>query len=260
MKEYIIKIIPNFVLKYLYNRKKRKLNRFYKGDCVVCSICNSNYKLFRPYGLVERQNARCPNCNSLERHRLLWKYLHEKTDLLKLKDSIRILHFAPEVFFYNLFDNMNNIDYVPCDLFPEKYNFHGKAKVHKIDITNITYPDNSFDFILCNHVLEHILDDKLAISELYRVMKKGGQGIFQVPVIYSMEHTYEDHSLTTPKERLKAFGQEDHVRRYGRDYISRLKVPGFEVIEDDFVKTFSKNELFKFGFEEHEFIYICKKL
>ena len=260
MKKSIIKITPHFVLKYLYNRKKRKLNNYYKGNTVECTICKSKYKLFRPYGIVERKNARCPSCNSLERHRLLWKYLNEKTDLLKVKDPIKVLHFAPEAFFYKIFDNMSHIDYVPCDLFTEKYRYLGKAEVQRIDITNIKYEDNYFDFIICNHVLEHIPDDMLAISELYRVMKKGGFGIFQVPINYDLEYTYEDKSLITPEERLDAFGQEDHVRIYGRDYKCRLEQEGIEVLVDDFIKTFSEVELFKFGFEADELIYYCKKV
>ena len=260
MKKSIIKITPNFVLKYIYNFKKRKRNKFYEGNNVECAICKAKFKLFRPYGIIERKNAKCPNCNSFERHRLLWKYLNEKTDLLNLKNSIKMLHFAPEAFFYKLFDEIEKIDYIPCDLFPDKYKYHGNAKVIKMDITNIKYDDNSFDFILCNHVLEHIPDDILAISELYRVMKKGGYGIFQVPIIYTLEHTYEDSTLTTPEQRLEAFGQHDHVRRYGRDYKNRLADQGFEVIVDNYVKTFSKEELFRFGFESNELIYKCRKV
>ena len=259
LKKLLVKVTPHFILKYRYLKKKQKLNKFYEGNTVECTICKSTYRQFRPYGLIERKNARCPNCNSLERHRLLWKFLHEKTDIMKPKKSIKILHFAPEPFFYRFFDNVDNVDYFPCDLYPDKYKYQGNSVIRKVDITSIPFENDYFDFILCNHVLEHITDDSLAISELYRVMKRNGQGIFQVPIIYSLEQTYEDTSLTSPEERLKAFGQEDHVRRYGCDYIDRLRLPGFEVIEHDFVKTFSKDELFKYGFEDHELIYICKK-
>jgi SAM-dependent methyltransferase len=259
IKKNIIKITPNFILKILYNRKKRIIDNSYRGNDVECLICKAKYKLFRPYGIVERKNAQCPNCNSLERHRLLWSYVNDKTNLINNNSRIKILHIAPERFFYNLFDNAENIDYVPCDLFPEKYGYSG-TEILKIDITNISLDDNSFDFILCNHVLEHIIEDKLAISELYRVMKTGGFGIFQVPINYSLEETYEDLSIITPDQRLAAYGQSDHVRIYGSDYIDRLKNAGFKVIIDNYVKSFSKSEKFKYGFSADELIYKCQKV
>ena len=260
MKESIIKIMPHFILKWIYNFKKHRINKFYKGDKVQCTICNATYKLFRPYGLVERKNARCPNCDSLERHRLLRQYLVTKTDLFKSKAIIKVLHFAPEPFFYKIFDNMEHIDYIACDLFPENYKYFGNTKIQKMDITDITFDSDTFDFILCNHVLEHVIDDKLAISELYRVMKKGGFGIFQVPIVYSLEQTYEDITITSREQRLEVFGQEDHVRCYGTDYLERLEHSGFNVIVDNFVNTFSNKEIFKYGFSSDELIYRCNKV
>ena len=114
-----------------------------------------------------------------------------------------------------------------------------------MDITDIPFEKDTFDFILCNHVLEHVPDDKLAMSELYRVMKKGGNGIFQVPIDYGRATTYEDWTITTPEERKKAFGQHDHVRWYGQDYKLRLHEAGFSVHEDDFVKKFSSEDIYK---------------
>jgi hypothetical protein len=108
-------------------------------------------------------------------------------------------------------------------------------------------------------VLEHIPDDILAMRELYRVMKKGGWGIFQVPIRQTLEKTYEDFSITDPKEREKAFGQNDHVRWYGQDYKDRLKRVGFNVTEDDYVKKFSPNEIFQFGLKPTELIKYCVK-
>ena len=113
--------------------------------------------------------------------------------------------------------------------------------------------------ILCNHVLEHVPADTQAMAELYRVMKKGGWGILQVPVDYNREKTYEDFTITKPKEREKAFGQHDHVRWYGQDYKDRLKSAGFKVIEDDYVKSFSSEELLQMGLNPSHLIYYCKK-
>lgn len=226
--------------------------------------------VFKSYGLaeeknnigwVERENAKCIECSSMERHRLQFLYLTNKTNLFDDHQKIKLLHFAPEKAFIDIFSNRQHIEYIPCDLFPERYNFKDKIKVLKVNITEIPFQDNFFDVILCNHVLEHVVDDKLAMSELYRVMKKGGWGIFQVPLDYGYkrETTYEDFTITTPKERERAFGQWDHVRLYGDDYKDRLQSVGFKVTVDDYIKTFSEDELFKFGLLPFELIYYCQK-
>lgn len=236
-------------------RKKRK-ERIFKGNIVHCTICNSKYREFGPFGKKKRKNAKCHNCGSLERHRLVWEYIQDRKLINK---PMRLLHFAPEKVFYGIFSEMPEIDYFPCDLYPNIYDYNGKTKVRKADITNIPFPNDHFDFILCNHVLEHIPDDALAMSELYRVMKPNGMGIFQVPIDYSLDTTYEDFSITSPKARLKAFGRRDHVRWYGKDYKDRLKKAGFEVTEDHFVDSFTEEDQFKYGFDTTELIYLCKK-
>jgi SAM-dependent methyltransferase len=207
----------------------------------------------------KRENARCHKCRSLERHRLLWKYFHEKTDLFKGKKSISLLHFAPEACFYHAFSNNRGIDYVPCDLFPEFYNFRKGPRIRKVDITAIPFADETFDVIICNHVLEHIENDKLAMSELHRVMKQDGWGIFQVPLEYNLATTYEDFTITDPLEREKAFRQKDHVRIYGRDYKDRLTSAGFKVNEDDYIKSISEQEIKKYRLAPDELIYYCSK-
>lgn len=226
------------------------------GNDVQCPICQSRYKIFRPYGL--NKNIGCPKCGSHQRHRLLWKYFKEKNQIPD-KKSIKILHFAPERFFYDLFSKTNNIEYFPVDLFPEIYNYNGKIKIIKVDITNIPFENNYFDIIICNHVLEHIPNDHLAMSELFRVLKKDGFSILQVPVDYNREKTYEDFKITDPKQREIAFGQTDHVRWYGRDYTERLKIAGFKVFEDDFIDTFNDKDKFKYGLMKGEIIYKCVK-
>ena len=259
MKSSLKKLIPNSIIKEYHAYRKRQEIKSYLGEDVVCSICHSKFKQFAPFGLVTRENARCLHCGSLERHRLLWKYLHSNTNIFDGGSQKRLLHFAPEKMFYDVFSQNKNILYTPCDLFPEAYDHKGKVKVIRVDITNIPFEANHFDAIICSHVLEHIIDDRLAMSELYRVMKKGGWGIFQVPLDYSRTATYEDFSITTPEEREKAFGQIDHVRVYGQDYKNRLKQVGFEVKEDEYVKSFSEEELFKYGLMASELIYYCRK-
>lgn len=259
MKRIIKKMAPKFLLKWRQNYQKKKSLQIYSGDNVLCPICNSKFKEFGIYGFVPRKNARCHNCGSLERHRLLWKYFNEKTDLFKADLKTRLLHFAPEKTLYGVFSKNQNIEYYPCDLFPQHYEYRGNVKITKADINDIPFEENYFNVIICNHVLEHIPDDAHAMSELYRVLKKDGWAILQVPIDYNRETTYEDFTITTPEGREKAFGQKDHVRIYGRDYKDRLSKAGFIVNEDDFVKSFSSEDLLRFGLAKSEFIYYCKK-
>ncbi|MBW8242184.1 methyltransferase domain-containing protein [Muricauda oceani] len=236
-------------------RKKRK-EKIFKGNIVHCTICHSEYREFGAFGHIKRKNAQCHNCGSLERHRLVWKYIQDKE---LINRPLKLLHFAPEKVFYDIFSESSQIDYFPCDLHPNIYDYKGKTSVSKADITQIPFEDDYFDFILCNHVLEHIPDDALAMSELFRVMKPNGMGIFQVPIDYDRGKTYEDFSITSEKGRLKAFGRRDHVRWYGQDYKERLANAGFEVTEDDYISSFTKEEQFKYGFDSTEKVYLCHK-
>lgn len=259
MKKLIKMLIPELILnKYRrYIEKKREMQNF-KGNNVICVICNSEFKEFREFGIVKRKNAQCLKCHSLERHRLIWKYINERTDLLTSTNKLRLLHFAPEKPFYDVFSKHQNIEYYPCDLMAELCSRYVKGKVLKADITDIPFENDFFDVIICSHVLEHIPDDALAMSELYRVLKKKAWSILQVPIDYNRAKTYEDFSITEPEKREKAFGQSDHVRWYGRDFKDRLERSGFKVNEDNFVKTFSEDELFKYGFK-NQLIYYCEK-
>lgn len=260
MKKFLKKILPEKLLLTYRNYKKRKNMRVISGDKVQCSICNSHFKYFAPYGVVSRPNARCHNCGSLERHRLLWKYLDENTQLFNPTGKIKVLHFAPERIFYDKLSSTPNIIYTPCDLMPELYEVEGGVEVVKADITKIPFDDQSFDVILCNHVLEHIIDDKLAMKELFRVLKPDGFGVFMVPM-NNKAMTYEDFSITDPKEREKAFGQYDHVRVYGKDYFTRLQSCGFTIDEKakHFTENFSDSELHRFGFLKDEILTLCTK-
>jgi len=257
--KFLKNFIPNFLKNIYINYKKQKELQPYKGDKVFCPICNSSFNNFAPYGFPTRKNAKCRNCGSLERHRLLYIYFNDKTNLFADASKISLLHFAPEKEFYDIFSQEKYKQYIPGDLSPEKYNYNGKVKLRKVDITKIPFEDNSFDVVLCNHVLEHVPNDIQAMAEMYRVMKKGGWGIISVPIDYRREETYEDFTITTAQEREKAFGQHDHVRWYGRDYKDRLKNSGFKVTEDDYVKKFSSDELFRLGLQGTEIIYYCEK-
>ncbi|MDB5203421.1 MAG: SAM-dependent methyltransferase [Ferruginibacter sp.] len=223
------------------------------GNKVLCPCCGSKYSEFAPFGDSRRKNAWCPKCESLERHRLLWMYFENKTDLYTKPH--KMLHVAPETIFMSHFKKQKNIDYHPVDIFPHLY----PAGTQYFDVLNHNEPDNSYDVIICNHVFQYIEDDKTAINNLYKLMTPGGWGIMQVPINGKTVKTYEDSSITDPQERLKAFGLKEHVRYYGLDYADRLRAAGFNVRVDDYTAEFSEADNYKYGFWKGDAIYYVSK-
>jgi SAM-dependent methyltransferase len=260
MREFLRKITPYAFIKAYRHILRQKERFIYRGNKVTCPICMSTFKSFAAYKPSKRKNSRCINCGSLERHRLQFLYLTEKTDLFKPNNNLKLLHFAPEKPLYSAIAKCGNIEYTKCDLSPRSPDFREISDVQKVDITNIAFDDNSFDVILCNHVLEHIEDDHAAMKELYRVLNKNGWGIFQVPIKHRSEKTYEDFSITGSRQRKKAFGQHNHVRIYGRDYTERLKNAGFTVVKDDYATSLSEADRIKYGINPREVIFLCKKM
>lgn len=190
-----------------------------RGSRFYCPVCERGFRKFFKFGVNPRLNARCPGCGSLERHRLLWIALYDLQDKSLIQRGGRLLHVAPEPCLAEKF--RQEYDYLSIDL-------DGKKAMMAMDLTAMTFDDNSFNAIVCNHVLEHIQDDKKAMKELYRVLKPGGWASIQVPI--KGDITQEDLSVTDPKERLRLYGQEDHVRYYGRDFAERLKKAGFDIL------------------------------
>ena len=224
-----------------------------KGDKFTDPIDGKSFKSMLPYGYgTQRNNVLSPSTLSLERHRLLWLYLKNETDFFTSTSKKKVLHFAPEQAFYKLFRNQKNLDYTTTDLLSPL------ADV-KADICNLPFEDNSYDIILCNHVLEHIPDDTKAMQELYRVLKPGGMGIFQIPQDLSRAKTFSDDTITDQKERAKIFGQYDHVRIYGLDYFDKLRSIGFKVIEEDYTKKISPELVEKYCLAKGEIIPVCYK-
>ena len=204
-----------------------------------------------PYGYVnQRINALSPGTLSLERHRLLWLYLKNKTDFFN--SNLKILHIAPEQAFFKFLKSVNNQNYITFDLNSPLADIKG-------DICAMPFEDNFFDFILCNHVLEHIVDDTKAMKELYRVLKRKGIAILQVPINVGRDKTFEDNNITTKKERIEKFGQYDHVREYGLDYYKKLESIGFSVEKNNYASKFNENDINKYGIVRDEIIPICKK-
>ncbi|NEQ81552.1 MAG: methyltransferase domain-containing protein [Moorea sp. SIO2I5] len=167
-------------------------------------------------------DAECPWCGSQARHRLVWQFFKEDMNIFQGDKKLNILHIAPEGCFRNRIKKHYHENYITADLLAKNVDV-------KMDITDIQYADKSFDLIYCSHVLEHVVDDRKAISEFYRVLKPGAKAIILVPVAPNLEKTDEDFTVTDPQERLRRFGQEDHVRTYGKDVVQRLEEPGFRV-------------------------------
>src|SRR4051794_27384302 len=170
-----------------------------------------------------RPDAICPRCGAQERPRALWLYVERRPDLLPRPQ--RLLHFAPELIFRRRFEQAPGLEYLTADLDSPD------AMVH-FDITSIPYPDDSFDAIVCSHVLEHVEDDRAAMRELLRVLRPDGFAILLVPLDLSRDETYEDAAVTAPEARAREFWQHDHVRLYGRDFRRRLEEEGFHVQVD----------------------------
>lgn len=223
---------------------------FYKGHNVHCTVCERDFRKFLPYGNKGLDNRLCPKCLSLERHRLMWLFFNQKTDLFK--KPLKVLHIAPEQAFLKPFKNAENIDYVTADLLSPI------ADV-KLDIRDMPLEDNSFDVVICNHVMEHIDEEQKALREVHRVLKDTGWAILQVPLDVTLTKTYEDPTIVSEAEREKAFGQYDHVRLYGTDYKDRLAKAGFRVNVDDFVKTLDPEMVKKIRVDDTEMIYQCFK-
>ena len=253
--KYIIslatRLIPRHYLQHVSNFFLKIFSLFLRGDNFEDPINGKRYRRLLPYGrLKSRKNALAPDSMSLERHRLMWLFMQEETNFFK--ENLKFLHIAPEYCFIKLFKNMKNLDYTTGDLISPW------ADV-KMDVHDIPFKDNHFDVVICNHVLEHVKDDKKVMKEFFRVMKKGGWGIFQVPIDYNNAYTKEDKSITDPKQREKLYWQSDHLRLYGRDYGTKLEDAGFTVTESNFIEKLDRSLVERYALPKGELIYFCEK-
>lgn len=224
-----------------------------KGNKFTDPIDGKSFRKFLPYGYGEqRENALSPSTLSLERHRLMWLFLNDETNFFTSTKKLKVLHIAPEQCFLGIFRKQKNLDYITSDL-------ESPIADVKADICDLPFQENEFDVVFCNHVLEHIPDDTKAMQELFRVMKKGGFGIFQIPQDLSIENTFEDNSITDKKKRAEIFGQYDHVRVYGRDYFDKLRSIGFNVDEVEYTKKIASDKLKRFCLMKGEILPVCYK-
>ena len=227
---------------------------YLRGDKFTDPIDGKSFRKFLPYGYgKQRENALSPSTLSLERHRLMWLFLRDNTTFFTATKKLKVLHIAPEQCFLDIFRKQQNLNYITSDL-------ESPIADVKADICDLPFKENEFDIVFCNHVLEHISNDTKAMQELYRVLKPGGFGIFQIPQDLSKAITFEDNTITDRKERAKLFGQYDHVRVYGRDYFDKLRSIGFKVDEVDYTKKITLEKIEKFCLMQNEILPVCYKL
>ena len=227
---------------------------YLRGDKFTDPIDGRSFRKFLPYGYVkQRENALSPSTLSLERHRLMWLFLKDNTTFFTATKKLKVLHIAPEQCFLDIFRKQQNLNYITSDL-------ESPIADVKADICDLPFKENEFDVVFCNHVLEHISNDTKAMQELYRVLKPGGFGIFQIPQDLSKAITFEDNTITDRKERAKLFGQYDHVRVYGRDYFDKLRSIGFKVDEVDYTKKITLDKIEKYCLMKNEILPVCYKL
>lgn len=257
-------VLPSRVYQSVRRARRYVVSLKYWGRKYECPFCSGHFSGFLPAGfdlpvLKEKQvvgggyrlNAICPRCRSRDRERLIYFFLKkEKPEVFSGK--LKLLHVAPEENLAQKLKSNLRMDYTSADLCDSRVDV-------QMDITDIKQPAETYDVIICNHVLEHIPDDRKAMSELFRVLKKGGFAILQVPISFSSEHTLEDFSVTSQADRERVFGQRDHVRIYGRDYSARLKEAGFAVSERQIAENLAPEDVDRFRLLKQERLFVCSK-
>lgn len=224
---------------------------FMAGNSRKCPLCDKSFRKFLSHGIgpIKRKDVKCPNCRSLERHRALWLFLGNEGLLDQISS---LLHCAPEPQLFEQLKRRPGINYVTTD-----YCVPG-CSVY-MDLTKASLKSKSFDSIICNHVLEHIVDDRMAMAELYRVLKTDGWAILQSPIDVNRADTYEDPSINTDDLRQKYYKHFDHKRLYGLDYKDRLTNAGFVVEVKNFIQDMPPRDAELYGLDLTERIYFCTK-
>lgn len=232
------------------NEFLEKANIIPKYECNMCgnknywwNYCGVENELFsskQVTGAGYRKGV-CPVCGAMDRERYVYSVLHNHTDILEAK---QILHFAPEKELKKVLSKIAK-EYVTADIVP------GRADV-VADITKLQFEDNSFDYVICNHVLEHILDESAALSEVKRCLKENGKFIVTVPICWH-EKTFEDSKIVSEEDRTKFYGQKDHVRLYGNDIVEKFEQYGFKVT---YYKNDSNEYDKKYGFLRDDCVFI----
>jgi SAM-dependent methyltransferase len=240
------RVIPHAsrpTLRAFYNRLTWRL---YTGNRVSCNCCQGNFRRFRIHvGREGHRSLMCPRCGSLGRHRVDWLFLTEHTDALKR--AHRLLHIAPEVCLESPIRRLAQIDYRSAD-------YDSKLAMEHVDATAMHYESESFDAVICNHVLVVIEDDKAAMVELHRVLKPGGWALLQATV-----DTARERAIERARPARGARYEEFVLRQYGRDYVAQLEQVGFSVTVSEFVRALPVAVQERFGLDPGETIFFCRK-
>lgn len=251
--KWVLNHLPRTFLQRVAGYLMPLVGLWYRGNRYECPLCARRYRKMLPYGYVtSRENALCPHCLSLERHRLLWLYLERETTLFESLPTL--LHIAPEVCLMRHLKpryKSSPARYKTADLESPLADLH-------FDIQQIPLANESFDAVICNHLMEHVEDDLRAMREVHRILKKGGWGVLLSPVELDRETTFEDDSITDPAERTRIFGQYDHRRIYGNDFADRLRQAGFTVEDLDYATHLTAEEREKYALTS-DHIYLVKK-
>jgi SAM-dependent methyltransferase len=248
LKSFVRAVLPERLFYKAEPFLRKVISVFYSGNKYECPVCGFHASKF--IAVHGGESHLCPRCGSIERKRLLWLYLLNEIKIRE-KNNFHVLHFSPSTALRRKFEAMKNIEYHPTDIF-------NPLIKNRFDITQLPFSENYFDLIVCYHVLEHVTEDRKAMQELFRVLKRGGVALLQVP--FSENETLEDFSVTSPEERKKLFGQEDHVRYYGRrDFVSRLQQAGFKVEEIKYAETLGEEKIRLYLLDREEIIFRCEK-
>jgi SAM-dependent methyltransferase len=254
-------------MKNLKKIRNQLFKLLYQGKKYYCLYCTKTYrkfmhegvkaKIFKKYKVAGggyKKNVKCPNCGSTDRIRLLYLFFELRTEIFK--KPLKVLHVSPNALLARKLFGAKNINYTCGALNPEEFK---EFNAIKLDVTCIDIPDNHFDVVICNHVLEHVPKDSAAMNEIYRVLKPGGYAILQVPFAIDLQQTIEDSANTTRKQRKIAYGQTDHLRLYGVDYITKLTNAGFRVERDNPFKNNWPTDLEKHRLDKNEDVIVCYK-
>lgn len=230
---------------------------YYRGNKYHCPCCKGNFSTLLPAG-SDRRLVQCPRCRSNERDRVLWMYLDRNPDFIR--SGTKLLHIAPEAMFYKRFKKIKGLQYTPGDKFAEMFESTYPADTVCIDITAMPQiADNTYDVILCSHVLEYVKEDSKAMREMLRVLKPGGKALLQVPLKPGMPITHEDDSITDPEQRALIFGDPGHIRFYGEDYEDKLRAAGWKTDFVPLTQMFTDEEIERCVLIKTDDFHLCHK-
>ena len=215
-----------------------------------CPICGRRAIRFEPFGLLNRRQARCPHCGSLERHRFLWHFLNRRTDLMTGRH--RVLHTAPEPCLEDRLRPRRNLRYRSVDRFDPKADL-------RADLSDLPLPTASIDVLITSHVLEHVQDDRRAMAELGRVVRPGGWAVVMVPFDPRLPESPEDPANDTPAKRLAAYGHPYHYRIYGADLVDRLRAAGFAPVVHDSRRLLSGHQRRRYRINRNHLLW-CRRV